>query len=253
MTKNTLDLTAVWNDAMALLSAHKEAAIAIAGVFLFLPSWMFAYFVGEPDTGDATDPSKILDIMLQFYSENSLALIIVGLLTSFGTLAYYVILVRKDYDSIGAGIARALPIFPIFFIASIITGLLTGLGAFAFIIGAFYLTGRFSAVAGVVAAEPERGIIGSIKYGWSLTDNVGWMAFLIIFIVSIVGSVISFVIGLIFTLLSSVAGGQLLVTAVTSLIGAVFSVVIATLVIAIYRHLKPQVDGNIAKANPNQE
>lgn len=253
MTKNTLDLTAVWNDTMALLSAHKEAAIAIAGVFIFLPSWMYAYFVGEPDTGGVTDPSKALDIMLQFYSENSLASLGVGLLTSFGTLVYYVILVRKDYDSIGSGISRALPLFPIFIVVSIITGLLTALGIFAFIIGAFYLIGRFSAVAGVVVAEPERGIIGSIKYGWSLTHNVGWLAFLILFIIGLVGAVLGFLVGAIFGLISSFIGGQLLVTAVTSLIGAIISVVSATVVIAIYRHLKPQVDGNIANANPNQE
>ncbi len=253
MTKNTLDLTAVWNDTMALLNAHKEAAIAIAGVFLFLPSWLFAYFVGEPDTGEVVDTDKIIDIMIEFYSENSLPVLAVGLLASFGTLAYYVILARKDYDSIGAGIAKALPIFPIFFVVSIITGFLTGLGLLAFIVGAFYLTGRFSAVAGVVAAEPERGIIGSIKYGWSLTDNVGWMAFLIIFIVSMVGAVIGFLVGAIVGLISGYFGGPLLLTAFSSLISAIFSVVTATLMIAIYRHLKPQVDGADANTREIQE
>ncbi len=252
MTKTTLNLTAVWDDTMVLLGAHKEAAVAIAGVFLFLPSWLFAYFVGKPDTDGVVDADKILDIMLQFYSDNILPLIAMVLLASFGTLAYYVILSRKDYDSIGSGIARALPIFPIFLIVNIITGLLTGLGLLAFFVGALYLTGRFSAVAGVVAAEPERGILGSIKYGWSLTHNVGWMAFLMIFIVSIVLFIVGLVVELFVGLLAALAGGQLLITAISSLVGAIGSVILAALMIAIYRHLKPQLDGNTADASVNQ-
>lgn len=246
---NSLDLTAVWDDTMALLGQHKEAAIAIAGVFLFLPSWLLAYFIGEADVAGVENIDKMTEIMAQFYSDNALPFIAVGLLASFGTLAYYVILVRKDYDSIGSGIARALPIFPIFFIVSLITNLLIGFGIIALIVGGLYLLGRFSTVAGVVAAEPERGIIGAIKYGWSLSHNVGWMAFLIIFIVIIIGIVIGFIVGLIFGLISSYIGGQLLLTAATSLISAIFSVVLATLMIAIYRHLKPQVDGAVTSAS----
>ena len=51
MTK--LNYMQCWNGAMALLGAHKEAILAIAGVFLFLPTFLMAHFVEPPIlTGD---------------------------------------------------------------------------------------------------------------------------------------------------------------------------------------------------------
>jgi len=246
MAETQLDFMTVWNDTTSLLSQHKEAAIAIAGVFLFLPAWLIAYFIGQPDLEGAVDINQQIEIYTAYFNDNWLAIMISGLLTSFGTLSYYVILVRDDNISIGSALTKALVIFPIFFVVSIIVGLATALGLIALIIGALYLTGRFSAVAGVVSAEPERGILGSIKYAWSLTHNVGWMAFLMIFIVAIVGSIINLVLSLIFGLIFNLIGGsvaELLTTGVESLLSAILSVVLATLMIAIYRHLKPQVDG----------
>ena len=245
MSKASLDFTAVWNDTTEMLQKHKEAGIAIAGLFLFLPSWMFAYFIGEPDFVGVTTLTEQLEVQGEFYQENWFAFLVTSIATAFGTLAYYIVLTHGNIGTIGSALSKAIKIFPLFFIVSIITNFLTGLGLFAFLIGAFYLMGRFSTVAGVLAAESERGVIGSIQYAWSLTNGLGWMSFLMILIVVVVGFVIIFVIEAISSLIFGLIGGtmgQLLTTGVSSLIGMIFSLVIATLMIAIYKHLKPQVD-----------
>ena len=251
MTKQTLDLTAVWNDAVDMLKNHKEAALAIASVFIFLPSWVFAYFVGDPDMAGATTNDQQLAILVDYFRENWLMILMNAVITSFGSLSFFVVLTHNNIGSIGNALKKALIIFPIFFIVSIITNFLTGLGIFALLIGALYLTGRFSTVAGVVAAESERGIFGSIQYAWKLTGNVGWMAFLMLFVVAIVGFVVSTVIELVFGLVFNLIGGttaSLLSTGLGSALGAILSLLIGAIMIAIYRHLKPQVDGAIPTA-----
>lgn len=231
---------------MGLLRNHKEAAAAIAGVFIFLPNWIFSYFVGFPNLEGVTTLELQVNVMIGFYSENALPLIAIGLITAFGTLAYYVVLTHQNIGSVGNALTKALTILPIFYVVNIITSFATIMGLFAFIIGALYLLGRFTAVSGVVAAETERGIIGSIKYGWKLTENVGWMACLMFFTVFLIGSIISFVIKLVFRLIFGLIGGSiatLLTDGVSALLSAALSIVLATVMIAIYRHLKPQVDG----------
>jgi len=245
LAETRLDFTAVWNDTVSLLNQHKDAAFAIAGVFIFLPAWLFAYYIGEPNIDGIENIEVFLNVYIEFFNENSLAIIASSLATMFGTLAYYIILSRTDITSIGDALKKTLTIIPMFFVVNLITGFATGIGSMLFIIPALYLMGRFSAVAGVVATEPERGIIGSLKYGWLLTHNVGWMAFLLIFVIVIVGGIISFVINLVFALILGFIGGtieKLLITGVSSLLSTILSVVLASLAIAIYRHLRPQVD-----------
>lgn len=251
MPNTRLDFTAVWNDTTSLLNQHKEAAAAIAGVFIFLPAWLIAYFIGPPNLDNISDPTQILVIMQDYYASNFLALMSSSLVTVFGSVAYYIILVRENIATVGGALKASLGIFLIYLVANIITGAATGFGFMLFAIPGMYLMGRFSTLAGVLAAEPQRGIIGSISRAWALTNNVGWMAFLIIIIVAIIGGIIVFIVGQIFTLLLGFIGGTtatLLTTGVGALLNAGLSIVMGTLGIAIYRHLKPQVH-NAAAVN----
>ena len=84
-----LDYMQCWNGAMALLGAHKEAILAIAGVFLFLPTFLFAQFVAQPVfTGDE-DINGLAVVYSAYFSENALSIIASNLVISFGGLAIY--------------------------------------------------------------------------------------------------------------------------------------------------------------------
>lgn len=246
MANTTLDLSAVWNDTLALVNQHKEAAIAIAGVFIFLPAWLMAYFVGEPLLTGEEDINQLLVIMQNFYADNILYILASSIVTIIGILTYYIMLMRDEISTIGDALKTALALFLVYFVASFLTGIMIGIGFILFIIPGIYIVGRFTTLPAVIAGE-GLAIIASIKRAWALTENVGWMAFLILFIVAVVGSIIVFVLGLFFGLIFGFIGGTteiLLTTGFTSLFNAVLSIVIGTLGVAIYRHVKPQVDGD---------
>lgn len=252
MSNTTLDLTAVWDDTMSLLGQHKEAAIAIGGVFLFLPGWLFAYFVGQPVLSGEEDPTQMIAVFQDFYSSNFGYILASGIVTVFGLLALYVTMVRDNIATIGGALQTTLGLFFVFFIANVMTNILTGIGFFLFFVPGLYVMGRFSTLPGVVAGEQGLGIIGSVKHAWAMTENVGWKAFLILFIVLVVGSIIGLVVGLIAGLLLGLIGGTtqlLLSAAISSLANSILSVVVAALSIAIYRHLKPQVNNAAAMSS----
>lgn len=251
MSNKTLDLTAVWDDVMSLLGQHKEAAIAIGGVFLFLPGWLIAYFVGQPVLSGDENPTQMIIVFQDFYAANFGYILANGIVTLFGILTLYIIMTRDNIATIGEALQASLGLFFVFFIASILTNILTGIAFLLLFVPGLYVVGRFSTLPGVIAGENGLGIIGSIKHAWAMTENVGWKAFLIIFIVFVIGIIIGLVVGLIAGLLFGLIGGttQLLLTAgLSSLAETILSIVIAALCIAIYRHLKPQID-NAAAAN----
>jgi hypothetical protein len=240
----TLDFSAVWNDAMAMLARHKEALFAVAGILTFLPQWIFGFFAGEPDVEGLTKAEAINAAQLAFYAENGLLLFVTSLIGIYGGFSLYALLLRKDMPSVGAALLFALRIFPVYFAAMLLVTVFNLFGLLAFIVGAFYLSGRFFPVAAVIAAEPEKGIIGGIKRSWDLTQGAGWVTFFFLFIVILVYIVIIIMVEILIGLLCSIIAGPegipLVQTGFSAFVSTIGSVVISCLGAAIYRHFVGQ-------------
>ncbi len=242
--QRTLDYTAVWNDAIALLKAHKEAVIAIVGLLVFLPGWINGYGVGEPDIEGLKTFPAIIAAFEEHWRTNWMVIVPTTLATMLGSFVVYVLMVRNDLPRVGDAVMAGLGLFIPYFVISLLAGLLTMLGFVALFLPGLYLSARFTTLPSVVASGKYPGIAAPIKRAWELTEGAGWATFFLILIVVIVGwisvAVTGLVIGLILKLFGNGEAVRLVETGFNSLLGAGLSAVLIALAVAIYRHLKAQ-------------
>lgn len=226
---------------MAILSAHKEAALAIAGVFLFFPSVLLSHFVGEPDIEGLVDPAAIQAANMAFFSENWHWFGLMIVVSAIGSLALYVLFSPSFRGTVGFALTKAAGLFMFFFIANIIIGIAIFFGALAFVVPALYLIGRLALVPIVIADQAERNPIAAIKRGWALTTGNGWSIFFLMLIIIVVGLIALVVagvmIGLVLTLLSGGAGFPLAQIIANNLLATGLQLVIMAVVASVYLEL----------------
>ncbi len=242
--RHTLDYNAIWNDAIGILQSHKEAVIAIAGLLIFLPNWINAYLVGEPDIEGLTSMPAIVKAFEAHWAANWTVIFPATLVAMFGGFAIYVLMVRTELPKVGDALVAALGLFGVYFLISIVSGLFTFLGFMAFILPGLYISARLLPLPSVVAARTHPGIIAPVKRAWEMTEGAGWAVFFLTLIVVLVGSISVLVAGLLFSLLLKIAGDgevtKLFDTGFGALLDAGLSAVMIALAVAIYRHLKAQ-------------
>jgi hypothetical protein len=236
-----LDYSETWADARALLRAHGEGLAAIAGVFLLVPEWTLRMLVTQTSGDEPSGLSEMMALMQQQFLDHWHIMVPVLLIKLFGTVALYVLLTRRELPRIGDALTTALPIIPFYIAAEILVGVATILATLALIIPGLYLMGRLTPMGSILVAEHPRDPIGAIRHAWNLTRNKGWAIFFLLFIVSLVMVLLSFVlellVGLPSKLLSGPDGIPMLQHGVGAMTATVMTVVIAALTVAIYRNL----------------
>jgi hypothetical protein len=240
----TLDFSAVWSDTTAMLRQHREAIVAVAGLLILVPNWASGFFVGEPDIEGLKSMADIFEAQGQHMADNWMVMLPLGALSFFGGIAILSLLLRQEMERVGDALLFAAKLFPVYLIVSILTGVLTSLGALAFFVGLLYLAGRLMPVGPVVVAETDKGILGSIARGWALTSGLGWKCFLMFLVVMLTAyisiGVADLVVGTICKLLAGPEGVPLVQTFVSALTATALSVTILALQAALYRHLQRQ-------------
>lgn len=240
----TLDYTAVWTEAMALLRAHREAVIAIAGFFLFAVGWASAFLVPAPGLeGNETLP-EMADILRSHFAANWMVIVPSTFVGAYGGFVVYVLLSRPDLEKVGDALTEALKRFLPYFVASILTGWMTFLGLLALLIPGLYLLARFVVLPATMASQPELGVFASIKASWASTARVGWATFFLLFVVAavtwLITVVANLVIGLACVLLAGPEGVPLVETGIAALLSTAQGLIFIALIVAIYRQLQPQ-------------
>ena len=172
-----LDYSAAWADATALLRAHREGVVAIAGFFLFAVTWAGAFLVPDPGLEGTETLSEIAALLRTHFAANWTVIVPVTLIGSYGGFVIYVLMMRHNLLKVGDALTGALKQFLPYFIASLLAGWLTLLGFAAFLVPGFYLVARFIMLPAVMASDPQAGIIDSIKASWAATAGVGWATF----------------------------------------------------------------------------
>jgi uncharacterized membrane protein len=239
-----LDYTAVWADAVALLQSHREAVVAIAGFFLFAVTWAFAFLLPGPELDGVETLTQMTEILRTYFIANWMFIIPVSFIGSYGGFVIYVLLGGQNLAKVGDALTDALSRFLPYFIASLLTGWLTLLGFAIFLVPGLYLVARFVVLPAVMAANPQSGILDAIKTSWAVTAGVGWVTFVLLFVVALVTWVISTVANLLIGLLCVLAAGPegipLIETGIAALFSTAQGVIVIALTVAIYRQLKPQ-------------
>lgn len=239
-----------WNGAMALLGAHREAILAIAGVFLFLPSFLFAQFVVQPALTGDEDMNGLMVVYSAYFNENALAIMATNLVVSFGGLAIYFILAPSRNNTVAEDLAAALKAFLVYLLANLLTALIAVPGLFLFLIPGFYLFCRFLLVPAVIADQGVRNPVESLKSSWSLTRGNGFSILLFILIIAVVAmitiGVLDAVTGIVTGLATGGAGWPFVANLVTALSETAFQLVLTAVIVSIYIELS----GKKADAGP---
>lgn len=241
MVQRKFDYSAVWNDTQTQLATHREAVGAVAALFLFVPDWASRLFAGQADLEGASSGGAILTAFRDYYIANWEILLPMGLLSFFGAVAIYVLLIRQDQATVGKALATALALLPFYFIVQLAGGLATLGGFLLLIVPGMYLAGRLTPLGPVAVAETERGFSGVIARAWDLSRGHGWAIFFLTLIVALVASLTAMIIGLLVGLASRLIAGPegipLLETGIDAALGAAIATLMVSLSVAVFRSL----------------
>ncbi len=230
-----------WSGAMAILRDHKEAILAIAGVFLFLPTLLMAQFVGQPNLEGTEDLNAITAAYSTFFGENTFAIIASNLLISFGGFVIYFTIAPSHSGTVADDLGKALRLFLIFLIANILTGLATFAGILLFIIPGLYVACRLILVPIIIADHGERNPLEALKKSWESTKDNGFSILLLVLMIAVIGAitvgVIQMIIGVIIGLATGGAGWPLIENLVSALGGTALQIVFTVLIGSIYYQL----------------
>jgi hypothetical protein len=237
-----------WNGAMGLLGAHKEAILAIAGVFLFLPTLLFAQFVAQPVLTGEEDMNAVIAIYSAYFNENAYPILLSNLIISFGGLALYFSLAPSRSNTVAENLIAAFKIFLLYLIANLLIGLVTLPGFVLFIIPGLYLTCRFILVPVVIADQGERNPVEMLKRSWALTRGNGFSILLFIIIIAVAGTIaisaLDAITGVVTGLATGGTGWPFIENLVASLTGTAFQLVLTAVTVSIYLELtgrKPEI------------
>jgi hypothetical protein len=230
--------SAVWEDTLGLLRAHTSLIAALAGVFLFLPSLLVAYFLPQPQPEDF---SRYGELLVEYISANWHWLLLETLANMVGALAIMLLILARGGTTVGGAIAAALAILPFYFLAGILSGLIIGIGCVLLIVPGLYLLGRLLPLGPVMVAEQRRNPIDAIRRTFEVTRGNGWAVFGLLLLVAIpaliASAVANMLLGLVFRLVAGGEVGRLLSLIVTSATGAAVAALLTVLYAAIYRRL----------------
>jgi hypothetical protein len=241
--------SAVWADVVVLLRAHASLVATVAGVFIFLPGLLAAYFLPLPVTQDM---SRIGEIWVEYVGANWHWMLLNSLVNMIGSIAILKMIFARSI-SVGGAIAAALPILPFYFLASLIGSILIGLGFVALIVPGLYLLGRLGPLNAVVVAEDRRSPIDAIARCFALTKGHGWAIVGLILIVAIAAAIVITVattlLGILFILVAGQDLGGMLVLIVKTAGNAALMTLLLILGASIYRRLSQAPSGAAAASN----
>lgn len=229
--------SAVWADASALLRSHAPLIATVAGVFLFLPALLVAYFLPQPEP---VSFDRICQMWGEYLNANWHWLLINSLIGMTGSIAILLLIFSRGV-TVGGAIASALTLLPAYFLASLLSSLAIGFGFALLIVPGLYLVGRLGPLNSVVVAEGHRNPVAAIGRCWALTRGNGWAVLGLILIVALAAAILVTVattlLGIVFVLVAGQDIGHLLILIVRAAGHAAMMTVLLVLGAAMYRAL----------------
>jgi hypothetical protein len=229
--------SAIWADVTALLRSHASLIATVAGVFVFLPALLVAYFLPQPE---AASSEQMVRLWSEYAARNWPWLMLGILVRSVGAIAILLLIFSRGI-SVGGAIAGSLVLLPAYFIATLISSFAIALGIFLLIVPGLYLLGRLGPLNAVIVAEGQRNPIAALTRCWALTRGHGWAIFGLILIIALAAAIVvgvaSLLLGILFVLLAGPDIGRLLGLIVSTAGNAAMTTLLFVLTAAIYRRL----------------
>lgn len=262
------DSNRAWREASASVSGNRDVLVALAGVFLLLPSLAFSLFVPQPTPAPGMSEEQMLALMSAYYTSALPLLIPMALVQAGGTLSILTLFTDRNRPTVGQAIRRGFVGVLPYIVAQILFGMALGLAAgLLLMVGS--LTGvaaiaavsvvlalalaiwaaiRISLVAPIVVVEGQRNPIAALLRSWSLTrGNVARLGVFYALVIVAFLVIMILVMAVVGVVLALIAGGEVtrVVAAVfSSALGAALTVYLVAILAAAHRQLAGSpVDG----------
>lgn len=244
ITIKRLDYRAVWFDARGLFAAHREAMVAIAGFFIFMPAWISSFLAPPFMLDTLDDTNKTIAALSGYFEANWPILLPTTLITMFGSLVLYVLLSGRPLAKVGDALAVAAAIFVPYLVASVLVGWATFAGILMLIIPGLYLAGRFAILPAVISSEGGLGVAVAIRRTWEITNKTGWAILVLMLFVAVLIRLVSSIAGgaadAVCTAIMGEGGIPILQSAVTALFVAVEAIAFVLMLVSVNRQLSAQ-------------
>ncbi|MEO5587746.1 MAG: glycerophosphoryl diester phosphodiesterase membrane domain-containing protein [Novosphingobium sp.] len=257
-----LDTNLAWQNAHAAIKGNREALLAIAGVFFFLPSLAFALLYPQPPAAPgAMTPQQAVAFFEKFYRESLPFTLAMTVSQIVGTMAILRLFAGQHRPTVGDAIAKGavdaavflLSMFGLSLLGSVVAGLIlavaavtgqqavAGVAMAAVVVVLSYVFVRLILVMPVMAVEGLRNPAASLPRSWALTrGNVGRiLLFMMLMVLAyvVILSMVSAVFGIAVALVLGAEGAKIVVAVVAAALGAVFTLYLSTSLAAIHRQL----------------
>jgi len=170
-----LSYDAIWQDMVAMMKAHAEIILVVAGVFLFLPMLAQSFYLPPPVMERFDLPS--MQALVAYYQDNLIALLGLRLLTLLGAGTLLALFLSPDRPTVGGAIGFAGRMLPSLFFLTLVTQFLMMGGLALFIVPGLYVAARTSVSDAAMIAEGRTSPFGAVARSFELTRGIGWQIF----------------------------------------------------------------------------
>ncbi|MGH6780527.1 MAG: hypothetical protein ACREB5_00270 [Sphingomonadaceae bacterium] len=236
-----------WDDMVALFRSHIELLLAIAGVFLFLPSLLTQLAVPDPQiTGQGIEA---LQQYLAHYQTYMPTMFLLSIPTALGQASILALVLDPARPTVGMAIQRGVSLLISFIALNMLVNLSVMGGVLFFILPGIYLIGRTFAASPALVAEHRLNPLTGFRRGLEVTRGNGWRVFGILLIIILVGIILSAaitsVLGVAISLLASAETAIFASAFVSAVLDSFIALALVLLAAAIYRQLSAvQVSSN---------
>jgi MFS family permease len=259
-----LEMNRAWNDAMALIGANKDVLFVVAGVFFFLPYFVFMLMMPDVSTS-MTDPAtdeQALARITDFYGRLWWLVLVLSIIQGIGMLGILALL--TDYrrptvaEALKIGASKILSYLAAYLLLGLAFGLIaialvgglaaTGsvgasvVGIFASVVLLAYFFTKFSLVPPVLVKEGISNPITALARSWQLTKGNSLRLFGFYFLLIIALSVVMIVISMVVTFTLSLLGTEAMMFG-SGLVSALMNAVWATAFLAVLASVHSQLGG----------
>lgn len=255
------NMNKAWDEATRLLRANRELVAIVIALFVFLPPLLLA--VIAPEAVDPPDMNGSTDVMAQVtahLNRNGGWMVLLQLLQGVGMLSVIALFAQRRPtvgQAIKLGLIALLPLIVaqlfVGLVLSVAAGLILGIagiaGRGALLLAFLLLTGaalfvfsRISLLMPILVYERQRNPFRAIVDSWRLTTGRWGKILGFLFLLLLVISILSYLVGGLGTLLGALVGdpdlSRFVVTGVNAAFSALWSAVIAAVLVAIYRQVR---------------
>ena len=231
----------IWDDMVAMFRGHSELLLAVAGVFLFLPSLLSHLLIPEPMISERGVAA--LEQFVAHYRANFRTIFLLSLPTALGQAAILALLLDAARPTVAMALRKGLMLLPGFVLLNILVNFTVAFGLLLFILPGLYLIGRTYAAAAALVAENQPNPLRAYGRGIAITRGNGWRVLGMLAIMVVIGIILSAaltsVVGVVFALLASPEASEVATAIAAAATDMLIALALTLFAAALYRALAP--------------